>query len=74
MATYKPATKENKEHESFEVDGVRFRYSTYSVTGAFIQPATEGGPIRSGLPVRIQHHDRDILVLEVGQAFSLDLG
>lgn len=54
--------------ESFYVDGARFSYSQFVVTGAFHQTASHGGPIREGLPVRVTHLAERILKLEVGDS------
>src|SRR5580698_2710876 len=53
-------------YESFEVEGVPFRYSDYDLTdGGFNNTASHGGPIREGLPVRIAYDGNTILRLEV---------
>jgi len=53
--------------ESFSVQGVSFEYSDYTITGAFNHMASQGGPIRPGLPVRICYRDGDILRLEIAR-------
>ena len=56
--------------ERFTVAGESFAYSDYEITGGFNNAASHGGPIKSGLPVRItfvQDSMRNIIVkLEVG--------
>jgi len=39
--------------ESFTVNGVRFEYSDYVISGGFNNTRSHGGPIHDGLPVRI---------------------
>jgi hypothetical protein len=51
--------------ESFTVKGVPFSYSDYVVTSGFNNTASHGGPIRSGLYVRIWYLGNDILKLEI---------
>ena len=59
--------REGHDEESFTVNGVEFHYSDYVIDGAFNNPASHGGPIRAGLPVRICHKDGRILKLEVAR-------
>ena len=55
--------------ESFVVEGVRFAYSDYVIRTGFRQTSARGGPIRSGLRVRIHYSNApgspDILKLEI---------
>jgi|1186.fasta_scaffold20337_3 hypothetical protein len=54
--------------ETFDVNGVHFAYSDYTVTAGFNNTASHGGPIRAGLPVRISYKgDGEILRLEVAR-------
>ena len=52
---FHPAPYEGHEDESFAVNGVRFAYSDYVITGGFRQSSSHGGPIRQGLRVRIRY-------------------
>ena len=52
---FHPAPYEGHQDESFVVNGVRFAYSDYVITGGFRQTASHGGPIRQGLRVRIRY-------------------
>lgn len=51
--------------ERFCVEQRCFSYSDYHITGAFNQTASHGGPIRSGLHVRVTYVGDDIVRLEV---------
>jgi hypothetical protein len=53
--------------ENFRVNGVRFEYSDFMITGGFNNTASHGGPIRGGLPVRICYRDGEILRLEIAR-------
>jgi hypothetical protein len=53
--------------ESFVVNGRRFFYFGYVVGAAFHQMASQGGPIRDGLHVRIACDGERILRLEIGE-------
>jgi hypothetical protein len=53
--------------ESFVVGGKKFTYSDYILTGCFNNAASHGGPIRSGIFVRISHTGNCIVRLEVAQ-------
>jgi len=50
-----PAPFAGHENESFDVNGFRFSYSDYVITGGFRQTSSHGGPIREGLHVRIRY-------------------
>jgi hypothetical protein len=52
---FHPAPREGHENESFAINGIRFFYSDYVITGGFRQTASHGGPIREGLHVRIHY-------------------
>ena len=68
VENFKPMPKTGHSQESFTVNGVRFLYSDYDVSqGGFNNTASHGGPIRSGLPVRIAYQNGRILRLEVGE-------
>ncbi|KAG8150293.1 hypothetical protein [Burkholderia catarinensis] len=51
--------------ERFCVRQVCFSYSDYVITGGFNNTASHGGPIRSGLPVKVSYVDGLIVKLEV---------
>lgn len=52
---FNPAPYGGHVDEAFTVDGVRFAYSDYVVTGGFRQTASHGGPVREGIYVRIRY-------------------
>jgi hypothetical protein len=54
-------------HESFVVVGKKFSYSDYILTGCFNNAASHGGPIRSGIFVRVSYTGNCIVRLEVGK-------
>jgi hypothetical protein len=51
--------------ESFKVAGHKFEYSDYRITAGFNKTSSHGGPIRSGLYVRIHSLGNRIARLEV---------
>lgn len=53
--------------ESFVVGVRKFSYSDYILTGRFNTTASHGGPIRSGLAVRISYVGNCIVRVEVAQ-------
>ncbi len=53
--------------ESFSVNGNQFSYSDYSPTMTFNNMASNGGPIREGLKVKIWFVGNAILRLDVAQ-------
>jgi hypothetical protein len=55
VTDFHPAPREGHEDESFTVNGVRFTYSDYALTGGFRQTASHGGPVRGGLHVKIHY-------------------
>ena len=67
VENFTPMPWEGHADESFDVNGVRFSYSDYEITAGFNNSASHGGPVRSGLPVRIAYKDGEILRLEVGR-------
>jgi hypothetical protein len=54
-------------HESFVVGSRKFSYSDYILTGCFNTAASHGGPIRSGVFVRVSYMGNCIVRLEVAQ-------
>ena len=52
---FHPMPYTGHQDECFRVQKERFCYSDYSVSPAFNQSASHGGPIRAGLPVRIAY-------------------
>ena len=65
VQNFAPMPFEGHADEQFDVGGVHFAYSDYEVTAGFNNSASHGGPIRSGLPVRIAYKDGEILRLQV---------
>jgi hypothetical protein len=55
IENFRPAPAEGHQDESFTVNGVRFAYSDYVITGGFNQSQSHGGPLREGLLVRIHY-------------------
>lgn len=53
--------------ESFVVGGHRFSYFDYTVTYGFNNTASHGGPIRTGISIRVSYVGDLILRLEVAQ-------
>jgi len=53
--------------ETFSVDGVKFAYSDFNITGGFNTTASHGGPINAGSYVRLCYDpdNHDILRLEI---------
>ena len=64
---FEPRLRGSKRKESFTVDGKRFEYADFFVTPGFNDTVAQGGPIRSGLVVRISHRGNLILKLEVAK-------
>lgn len=67
---FRPMPYEGHQDECFRVDKEKFCYSDYQVSPAFNQSASHGGPIRTGLPVRISYYEDEgfqphILRLEI---------
>ena len=52
---FHPAPFEGHEDESFNVNGLRFAYSDYVISGGFRQTSSHGGPMREGLHVRMRY-------------------
>jgi hypothetical protein len=64
---FHPMPFEGHDNERFDVQGIEFSYSDYSVSAGFNNAASHGGPIREGLPVRICYSGGEILRLEIAQ-------
>jgi nitrate reductase NapE component len=47
------------------VQGVRFCYSDYMLVCGFNNTSSHGGPVRSGLPVRVTYAGENIFKLEI---------
>jgi hypothetical protein len=60
-----PMPYEGHQSECFSVQEKRFCYSDYQVTPGFHNAASHGGPIRSGLLVRIAYSGDTILRLDI---------
>ena len=69
VENYKPMSADrgssNGVFESFTVDGIPFQYSDYIIKPGFRNSALLGGPIRTGLKVRIYYYESVILRLEI---------
>jgi hypothetical protein len=72
VEAFHPMPAAGHDTERFTVQGTAFAYSDYESLGAFNNSASHGGPLRSGLPVRITYvatGGRNLIVrLEVGRA------
>src|SRR2546425_6710696 len=64
VENFHPAPYEGHEDESFDVNGHRFAYSDYVITGGFRQTSSHGGPIREGLHVRVRYVPSETTDLE----------
>lgn len=62
-----PMPRQGHQDETFTVNGVRFSYSDFRPTCGFNNTASHGGPIRSGLGVRIHYVGNLILKLEIAR-------
>ncbi|WLT30664.1 hypothetical protein [Geothrix sp. PMB-07] len=62
---FHPVTPGEIYHEYFYVNGVKFDYSDYIESPGFHQTQKQGGPIRTGLKVKIHHKDGVIARLEI---------
>lgn len=67
VTDFHPMPEDGHPPENFSLNGVRFEYSDFNITGGFNNTASHGGPIRQGLPVRICYLDGEILRLEVAR-------
>jgi hypothetical protein len=60
---FHPMPYRGRDYESFTVNGVDFSYSDFVGTSScFNHTASQGGPIRGGLRVRITYIDDDCIV------------
>jgi hypothetical protein len=66
VSAFVPEGPRGRPHESFNVGDVHFEYSSNDVTSAYHRTIREGGKVREGLMVRIQHRDGKIIRLETG--------
>jgi hypothetical protein len=64
---YRLTRSGRKGTESYTVAGHHFFYSGTTLGHGFRQTAADGGPIRSGMPVRIGYRGDVILRLEIGE-------
>ena len=65
VTDFHPMPYEGHQEECFSVQDKRFCYSDYDVSPGFHNTSSHGGPIRSGLPVRIIYSGSIILRLEI---------
>ncbi len=66
VENFKPMPYGGHSMERFTVKGVRFAYSDFVVNAGFNRTRAHGGPIRDGLPVRINYDAKgEILRLEI---------
>jgi hypothetical protein len=66
VENFRPMPYEGHTDECFIVQGTTFCYSDYGIQPGFNSSTSHGGPIRSGLPVRVSYYDGQILRLEIG--------
>lgn len=65
VTDFHPMPYEGHQEECFSVQDKRFCYSDYVIAPGFRNTASHGGPIRSGLPVRIAYSGGAILRLQI---------
>jgi hypothetical protein len=65
VQNFEPMPSGGHKRERFTVNGIKFEYSDFNVTPGFNNTASLGGPIKSGMPVRISHIGNTILKIEV---------
>ncbi len=65
VTNFHPMPYEGYQDECFSVQDKRFCYSDYMVTPGFHNATSHGGPIRSGLPVRIAYIGNMIVRLDI---------
>jgi hypothetical protein len=65
VENFHPDPPEDHASERFDVSGVHFEYSTFTIGSGFNLTVPQGGPMREGLPVRICYSNRRILRLEI---------
>ena len=68
---FHPMPYEGHQDECFSVQDQRFCYSDYDIAPGFHNAASHGGPIRSGLQVRIAYREGVILRLDVAKEQAL---
>lgn len=68
---FRPMPYEGHQDECFSVQDQRFCYSDYEIAPGFHNATSHGGPIRSGLPVRIAYRDGRILRLDIPKERTL---
>lgn len=59
--------RQGRQKECFSVQDQRFCYSDYEIAPGFHTAASHGGPIRTGLQVRIAYREGRILRLDIRQ-------
>jgi hypothetical protein len=62
---FKPMPPGGHGYESFVVGGTQFKYADNLIIAGFNHTASQGGPIRAGLMVRIWYRDGEILRLDI---------
>ena len=67
VANFIPMPRDGHAMESFEVGGEKFQYSDYRGTPGFNNTRSHGGPIDSGVYVRVTHKGNTILRLEIAR-------
>lgn len=67
VTDFDPMPYEGHRDERFCVNRTCFSYSDYGVTAGFNNTSSHGGPIKSGLRVRIRHVNNVIIRLEVAR-------
>jgi hypothetical protein len=67
VSEFEPMPYAGHTQERFCVEGKCFAYSDFMATAGFNNTSSHGGPIKSGLPVRITFVGNTIIKLEVGQ-------
>jgi hypothetical protein len=65
VENFEPEHSFNHKYECFTVDGVKFNYSTYTITFRFNKTRSHEGPIRNGIYVRIYYIGDTIIGLWV---------
>lgn len=67
VTDFVPKSSTGHAQEHFTVSGQRFSYSDNTLTSAFHNSASHGGPIREGLQVRITYFGNSILRVEIAK-------
>jgi hypothetical protein len=73
VENFRPMPYQGHPEECFSVKDATFCYSDYKPTAGFNNSASHGGPIRSGLPVRITYVGNHILRIEVREGWAPSL-